>query len=238
MSKYCGVYIDYLIDKYKVDSCLDKNRRFQVTECIKFFSKTYSGTLKEQLIACIIAETKQYPQELRKIIDYELLSMKNPDYRRFLKNVEDTRIDGATAYNFRLKDTQGRKVQLNDFKGKVVILDFWFTGCINCEELAPYMKNIEMQFSDMPVVFVSISIDKIKEQWLKSIISGTYSSPEIVNLCTNDDNIRKEVLQNYHIDSYPTLVIINKKGNVVNVHIDPRNDNGISLQKQISDCLN
>lgn len=238
MSIYCGTYISYLLEKYKVDSCLIPNRKFQVTDCLIYFAKKYSGILREQLFACVIAETKMYPEELREVIDHELVNMKNQDYRAFLKNVEDTRIDGAKAYNFTLQDIQRKPVQLRDFRGYVVVLDFWFTGCINCQELAPFMKEIEKEFVKAPVKFISISIDKNRDQWLKSIHAGTYTSPDIENLYTGGEGIKNIVVQNYHVDSFPTLVLVNKDGKVVNVRIDPRNDNGDALKKQIIDCLN
>jgi thiol-disulfide isomerase/thioredoxin len=237
MSDRCGFYIKYLYDKYRVDSCLTINRKFQVTNCLNFFAKKYSGLLREQLFACVITETKQYPRELREVIDRELVSMKNSDYRQFLNSVDDTRIEGAPAYNFTLNDIHDKIVQLKDFRGQVVVLDFWFTGCINCKELAPYMAMIEKEFKNMPVKFISVSTDRNKNQWLSSVGDGSYTSPEIDNLYTGGEGIKNAALKKYHVDAFPALVIVNKDGKVVNVNIDPRNDNGDALKKQINDCL-
>ena len=50
------------------------------------------------------------------------------------------KISGKYAYNFNLPDTLSKRVQLSEFKGKVVFIDFWYTGCTNCVEF--YKKRI------------------------------------------------------------------------------------------------
>lgn len=232
-----GFYIKYLYAKYKVDSCLAKQRKFDIANCLTYFNKTYSGNLREQLFVYVLYENKDYPKSLKKIIEKELASMKNQDYRLFLTKIKEMRIDGDIAYNFKLKDVKNNNFQLNDYSGKVTVIDFWFTGCENCKELAPLMKNIEKEFIGRPVMFISVSIDKSKSQWLKSVYSGAYTSPDIKNLYTEGQGAQHSIISNYHITSYPTLILINRNGQVNSVQTDPRMDHGSRLINQIRACL-
>lgn len=237
LSVYCSDYIKYLFRKYEVDSGLMISRPFNIVDCLNYFSSHYSGKLREQLTGYIMSENYQYPIALKKSIERILPFISNPDYRQVMEQIEFMRIDGDKAYNFSLKNANDQAVRLDDFAGQVVILDFWFTGCENCRQLAPYMEKIEEEFKDQPVKFITVSTDKDRQQWLKSVDGGTYVSAASVNLYTAGDGARHPVIKNYHILDYPTLVLINQKGEVFNVPGDPRTDDGKGLKKQIADCL-
>ena len=237
LSAHCNDYIQYLFHKYEVDSCLMLSRPFDIVNCLSYFYSHDSGQLREQLIGYIISENYQYPAALKSSINQILPVIRNPDYREIMKQIEAKRIDGDQAYKFSLMNANGEAVGLGDFAGQVVVLDFWFTGCENCQELAPHMKKLEQDFKGLPVKFITVSTDKDKRQWLKSVDGGTYTSGMSVNLYTSGEGVRHPVIKNYHILDYPTLVLINQKGEVFNVPVDPRSDDGKELKKQIADCL-
>src|SRR6185503_4759935 len=100
-------------------------------------------------------------------------------------NYYNTRLQGTAAYNFLLPDPKGNLLSLDDLKGKVVLIDFWFTGCFGCQMVAKYMPQVENNFKgDTNIVFVSISVDKNKQQWLKSVKESLYTSPGSIKLYT------------------------------------------------------
>ena len=61
---------------------------------------------------------------------------------------------GLTAYT-----QDGKAYTLSDMKGKVVVIDFWFTGCIPCRAEMPYFDRLAETFKDRPVQFLSVSLD-------------------------------------------------------------------------------
>lgn len=118
------------------------------------------------------------------------------------------------AYNFSLTGLSEEKVQLKDYIGKVIILDFWFTQCSSC---ANYFSNtlskVEKALIDNPeVVFISISTDVVKDVWIKSVKSGKYTSPHAVNLYTGGRGTLDETIKAYKVNAYPLPIIIDKKG--------------------------
>ena len=64
---------------------------------------------------------------------------------------------GTQAPNFELPTPEGKKVQLSDFKGKYVLIDFWASWCPDCRRISPNVEAIakEYQGKDLTVVAVS-----------------------------------------------------------------------------------
>ncbi|MCX6626902.1 MAG: TlpA disulfide reductase family protein [Candidatus Solibacter sp.] len=58
-----------------------------------------------------------------------------------------------------LKDMMGRKVRLRDYRGKVVVLNFWATWCVPCREEMPMFVEVEKEFALRGVVFIAASLD-------------------------------------------------------------------------------
>lgn len=130
-------------------------------------------------------------------------------YENVLTNV----VDGASSYDFSLLDTLGNQVSIQKYKGKVVVIDFWFTGCVGCASITPQMNEIEGIFHEnMNVVFLSISVDKYKDRWLSGI--GTFAANNSVHLNVGNDGKDHPVIKHYNIFSYPTLMILDREGKI------------------------
>jgi cytochrome c biogenesis protein CcmG/thiol:disulfide interchange protein DsbE len=69
-------------------------------------------------------------------------------------------IIGKTAPAFTLMDLNGKKVSLSDFKGKVVILDFWATWCPPCVREIPHFIELYKEYKDNGFAMVGISVDQ------------------------------------------------------------------------------
>lgn len=131
---------------------------------------------------------------------------------------------GVPAFDFSLVDTSGNKRSLSEFKGKVVLMDIWFTGCTGCILFArKFKEQIYPSFNGNPdLVVVSISIDSSKERWLKSVEGGRYTQPEHVNLFTEGLGDRHPLIKHYGLKGYPTVILIDRRGQIVSkVSTDP-----------------
>src|SRR5438046_723364 len=58
-----------------------------------------------------------------------------------------------------LKDMKGQKVHLRDYRGKIVVLNFWATWCVPCREEMPMFVEMEKEYAPRGVVFVAASLD-------------------------------------------------------------------------------
>ena len=67
------------------------------------------------------------------------------------------------APDFELKDGAGRTVRLSDYKGKIVVLDFWATWCGPCKAEIPWLNELSRKYEAEGVVVLGISMDE--DRW-------------------------------------------------------------------------
>ena len=120
---------------------------------------------------------------------------------------------GSKATFFRLPDGKGTYHSLEDYKGKVVFMDFWYMGCIPCRQ---FMKNTlrpvsEYFANEEDVVFITISIDK-EDVFSKGLQLRDFLPDNAIHLFT--DNLGKDhpLLKNYAITGYPFPILIDRNG--------------------------
>jgi peroxiredoxin len=108
-----------------------------------------------------------------------------------------------------LKDTTGKTVKLSDFKGKVVVLDFWATWCPPCRQEIPGFIDLQKKFADKGLVIVGISLDEK---------GPSVVTPFITKLGMNYPVVMgtQEVSEKYgDIQAIPTTFVIDRQGNIV-----------------------
>ncbi|HBW80559.1 MAG TPA: hypothetical protein DEF78_10430 [Sphingobacterium sp.] len=121
---------------------------------------------------------------------------------------------GKPFPDFELTDLNGKVWHKKDLLGKVVFFDFYYTGCSNC---AIYFKNtvskVEEHFSQNPnVLFISVSIDREKELWKKSIELKKYNSDHSIKLYTNGLRDHHPLIEYLNIKGYPFPILMGKTG--------------------------
>ena len=133
-------------------------------------------------------------------------------YQRSLPAQEAPANDQPAAPAWKLADLDGKPVSLADFKGKVVILDFWGTWCAPCRDEIPGFVELQKKFADKGLVVVGISLDQEGAAFVQKFVKQhgvTY--PVVVG--------NQEVAAAYDgIDALPTTFIIDRAGKVVKGH--------------------
>lgn len=220
----CIRYLSLLpIGKLILEHPGDKDYEFEniytrrYTELCNVWNNEYRGLLREKLFIYNLQNTKvedTYGFEGCLQTGYGLI--KSPELKTFMKKWYGRKVRGAAAYSFHLPDTLGNMVSLDDFKGKVVYLDIWFTGCGACRVLAKEVdQNVYPKFKHRKdIIFVAVSMDKNKEQWLKSVASEKYGLKEHVHLYTGGKGMKHPLIEYYGIQGGPTTMIIDKNGEI------------------------
>jgi thiol-disulfide isomerase/thioredoxin len=66
---------------------------------------------------------------------------------------------------FAVTTLDGKRLSLDDLKGKVVLIDFWATWCGPCRQALPHMQEIARKFQGQPLVILSVSLDSNERKW-------------------------------------------------------------------------
>lgn len=138
-----------------------------------------------------------------------------------LSNTNDSIVKEKTSYvnseekkapNFTLTDINGKKVSLSEFKGKVVIIDFWATWCPPCRRGIPDLISIKKEFKNK-IVIIGISLDIDTKKDVVPFVKNYGINYHVVY----GDN---EVVRAYgNIEAIPTSFIIDRKGKIVTQHV-------------------
>lgn len=115
---------------------------------------------------------------------------------------------GAAAPDFRLKNLEGEYMTLGSFKGKYVLLDFWGSWCGWCIKGIPDMKEYYGKYKDC-IEFVGIDCRDTQEEWREAV--ERHGLPW-TNLYNGED---EQIVMAYGIQGYPTKIIIDPEGRVV-----------------------
>ncbi len=122
------------------------------------------------------------------------------------------------APQFTLKDAEGNNVSLSDYKGKIVILDFWATWCGPCKRSFPAMQMAVNKYKDNPdVKFLFIHTWEKEENATESakqyLKENNYNFHLLMDL--KDPKTRtNKVVSSYKVKGIPTKFIIDAKGNI------------------------
>jgi thiol-disulfide isomerase/thioredoxin len=113
---------------------------------------------------------------------------------------------GQTAPEFTLRDLAGKPVSLADFRGKVVIVNFWATWCPPCRAEMPSMELLHRELGDEGLVLLAINIEKNGRQTVPGYLA---TSPHSFPILIDD---QEEVQKRYGVYKFPESFVIRKDG--------------------------
>jgi peroxiredoxin len=120
--------------------------------------------------------------------------------------------DAKAAPLWELKDLEGKTVKLSDFKGKVVLLNFWATWCPPCRQEIPDLVALQNQYKDQGLVVLGVSLDQTGTAGVKSFATRMKINYPIV---MGDE---KTAVAYGNIEAIPTTFFIDRAGNVAGMH--------------------
>ncbi len=108
----------------------------------------------------------------------------------------------------------GKNISLADYKGKVVMLDFWATWCGPCMQAIPAVQRLSEEFKDQPVAIIGVNRDKPGDE---SKVQRTIERKQLTFHQAMD--AKGDIAKTYKISAIPALIIIDKDGVVRAVHV-------------------
>ena len=118
---------------------------------------------------------------------------------------------GEPAPEFAVVDVHGDTLRLSDFRGRHVLLDFWFTTCGPCIEDTPELVEIYSAKQAHGLEIIGISVDRSREAVLRYVEKHGIEWPQVIEV----ENETKPT-EIYHIGGFPSYVWIGPDGVVIN----------------------
>ena len=139
---------------------------------------------------------------------------------------------GSTAPDFTLTDMEGQQVSLSQYRGKIVILNFWATWCPPCREEMPSMEALYQKFKERGFVMLAVNVDENGESAVKKFLQKT---PYTFPILLDSDNVAQNL---YGVFRFPESFIIDREGIVVEKIIGGRDWSSVGASKMLNFLLN
>lgn len=223
IAAYNQSYIQYLIYKNRNEVLLKTNGKGLNYRALYENLKTaHNGSLRDHLLTLFMADhnsSKGVAGFTPADYDYCLNDATNIVRAEALKQVLKNRATlktGATVFNFSFPDSKEKQIRLSDLRGKVVLIDMWFTGCVGCSVFARnFMEQVYPKINDKAAFeVVSICVDKTKEKWLNSVKGGKYTNQHHLNLWTAGQQLNDPFSRYYQLNAMPFILLVDRSGKV------------------------
>ncbi len=122
---------------------------------------------------------------------------------------------GKIPPQFDMKSVTGRQVKLNEFKGKIVLIDFWASWCVPCRAFNKELVNIYSKYEKHGFEIISISLDTKEDNWTLAAEKDKISWTNFCDL----KGFSNQAAASYGIKAIPASFLIDQQGHVINKHL-------------------
>ena len=115
------------------------------------------------------------------------------------------------APDFTLKSRSGKNLRLSDFRGQVLLINFWASWCGPCRQEMPLLENLYKRYGKLGFTILGVNVDT------DSTKANTYLKDVSVSFPIVYD-ITNAVSKSYNVNAMPTTVIVDRNGNMRFLH--------------------
>ncbi len=201
-----------------------KKQNEAATIKVEYVNAHLNDDISAYLLSRLSLETfaQNYPKLTEKVRHGYFKSMLDKQYQTYLdytaaKKAETDLTEGAFAPDFKLTSIDGKQHSLSDFKGQIIVLDFWGTWCGPCVSEIPRLKLFQ-ENQKAKVKLIGIDCKDKKQDLIRMV--GTHQI-DWLQLINSEDN---DVSVLYGIMTYPTKIVIDKDFKIVKRFIGINDD--------------
>lgn len=137
---------------------------------------------------------------------------------------------GSLAPGFTLKSNTGKNLKLGEFRGQVVMINFWATWCGPCREEMPFLNRIHQRYEKAGFVLLGVNVDEKPEAAHAMIQKLGINFPVLLDT-------GKRVSRLYDVNAMPSTLLIDRDGRVRYVHRGYRSGYEVHYENQIREML-
>jgi len=155
----------------------------------------------------------------------------------------DKAVIGKPAPAFSLNDLNDKPIAMSDFKGKVLLIDFWASWCKNCEQAEPTIQNLATKYKAQGLVVLSINaLEKdslMPEQQasadLIAISKKAAKASSLVDVvkAVNGDKL----LSSWGFSGLPAMIVVDREGNITAIENSASNASLAKIKKSIEEAV-
>lgn len=135
---------------------------------------------------------------------------------------------GKTAPLFTMKDTLGRDIKLEEFRGQYVLIDFWASWCGPCRKENPNLVEAYAKYHEQGFEILGVSMDTDRSKWITAIHEDKLDWPQVSDL----EGWANAAGKLYAVGSIPSSVLLDKDGIIV-----AKNLRGEELDRKLEELL-
>lgn len=120
-------------------------------------------------------------------------------------------LEGQTAPDFALKSSSGENLRLSEYRGDVVMVNFWATWCGPCRQEMPLLDELYARYGRVGFSLLGVNIDDNRSKAMNMVSELGVSFPVLFDST-------KEVSKLYDVEAMPVTVLIDREGTVRYVH--------------------
>jgi thiol-disulfide isomerase/thioredoxin len=140
----------------------------------------------------------------------------------------DSPLVGQPAFQFKLDLLDGKKFNLADHKGRLVVVDFWATWCGPCMQTMPLIEDLAHEFADKRVDFVAVNMEEQPQQ-----IQAVMERHKLkMSVALDRDGV---VAAKFSVTAIPQTVVIDGAGKIVRLFVGGGKQTADSLRKALQD---
>ena len=121
-------------------------------------------------------------------------------------------LTGQVAPDFALKSSTGENLRLSEYRGDVVMVNFWATWCGPCRQEMPLLDELYARYQRVGFSLLGVNIDDNPSKAMNMVDELGVSFPVLFDA-------RKEVSELYQVEAMPVTVLIDREGTVRHVHL-------------------
>ncbi|SDL03447.1 Thiol-disulfide isomerase or thioredoxin [Pedobacter sp. ok626] len=157
-------------------------------------------------------EPEFFSAELLKLMNlYPQLEEAKQLKREFLAQnaIKNALKKGSVIPHIAYNDPSGKAVDINSFKGKYVLIDFWASWCGPCRKAIPEIKELYSKYKENGLEVLSVSVDTDNAAWRKAMSEENMPWPQVLSPDKN------KTMASFMIVGIPTLYLIDREGKIV-----------------------
>lgn len=132
---------------------------------------------------------------------------------------------GSEVKDIVMSNPDGEELKLSDYKGKIVLVDFWASWCGPCRKENPTVVKLYEKYKEDGFEVFSVSLDKSKDRWVDAIDKDNLAWDGHVSDLQGWQNV---AAKEYGVSSIPFTVLLDKEGKVINTKL-----RGIQLEQTL-----